>query len=186
MAISPWRTDARVPRLLRTAILGAALALAPAIALAAKSYWLNAGENVVTCPGSTAGETLKAAVTNRFAPFTINGFVRCTEDGDAFRYDISFLNVAVNPTQRASLDRDEFVFDWLGLALYRPSARGEEQIEWLYDEARPVQGTLARRDTRKLIFGNISFRVPKAAAERATNMTFYLTSEGLLFNFRML
>ncbi len=183
MAISPSRTDRRR---LAACVLAAGLALAAGTAHAARSYWLNSGQNVITCAGNSRGETLKAGVTSRTASLLINGFILCKDEGDAYRYEVSFLNVAINPGQRGSLDREDYAFDWLGLALYKPAPEGEERIEWLFDEARPIAGRLQRSDTRKLVFGNLSFRVPKAAADRATNMTFYITAEGLLYNFRLL
>lgn len=180
------RLSHRLRRLCAVVLSAVPVLAAPGWGQSSKSYWLNYGTNVVGCEGVREGETLKAGVTNRTASLLINGLVDCRDTGSAYRFRFAFLNVAINPTQRGSIKREELNFDWLGLAVYRPAARGDAEIEWLYDEALPIQGRLAATGERKLVFGNLEFVVDKAVMSRATNMTFYLTAEGILYQFRFL
>ncbi|NWP70549.1 hypothetical protein, partial [Escherichia coli] len=74
-------------------------------------------------------------------------------------------------------------FDWMGLAIYRESATAPGGIEWLYEEALPVAGTLDKTDTTPRVFGNLKFSVPKQIVNRGTNFVFYLTAQGMLQTF---
>lgn len=156
------------------------------------AYWLTkpGTDHVSSCPGKTAGEPLKigrdltriaAQANDDDRWLLVAGLVTCRDAGSEFTYEIEFLNVGVNPTERANLVRDVIAFDWVGLAAYRGAA-GNQAIEWLYDEAKPVRGALKREDVRKISFGDLTFRVPKQTLAAASHFTFYLVAEGLLWH----
>lgn len=154
-------------------------------AFAQSLLFLDRGTKVVACPGASRDAPLKAGI-RMGSDLLVTGLIMCREDGDAYRLRFDFLKVMVNPRQRPSIRRDKLTFDWLGLSLYRPSAGGDRLIEWLFDDAQPINGTLSRDGDGRLVFGDLEFLVPKSAIENATNMTFFLTAEGLLFPFPML
>ena len=103
----------------------------------------------------------------------------------AFVPEARVLQVRINPGSRARIERPTLVFDWLGLALYRPDD-ADDRIDWLFDDAFPVHGILHQDSDEAIYFGDIAFTVGKSATERATNFTFYLTSEGILYVFGLL
>jgi hypothetical protein len=125
-----------------------------------KSYWLRqGGANVGSCPGNSQGEPLKAANAGR-QWLVISGVITCRDVGSAYVFEVSHLAVQINPTSRNAIPREVLNFDWIGLAVYRPQGSGET-VKWLYDEALPIRGTLAKGDTKKIYFGNLKFNVPK-------------------------
>jgi len=74
------------------------------------------------------------------------------------------MSVQVNPSNRVRIVRDPMVFDWLVLAVFQPKGTGES-INWLYDQALRINGSLAKDSREKIYFGNLSFseEPPKAA-----------------------
>lgn len=160
-------------------LLGASLAGAAPIAAGAVEapYWLQFGKPAQTCPGS-GGET-PFKVQGASWGVLASGVVVCRETGDSYVYDIQFLNVLVDPLDKKLITRDALDFDWCGLALFRPSPQGTD-IDWLYDHSVPIKGELRKNSTGRIVFGNISFTVPKAKADAATNMIFYITFDGPL------
>lgn len=161
-----------------------------------KAYWLTKPgvTHVTPCPGNTAGEPLKigrdflkdkddAGDDDRW--LIVSGLVTCRDAGSEYVYAIEFLNVAVNPAERAGLERGTLSFDWIGLAAYRGSADGRA-VDWLLDEALPIRGSLQRDATQRVTFGDLTFRVPKPVAGAATHFTFYITAEGLLWHLPVL
>ncbi len=149
-----------------------------------QSYWLrNGATNIRICPGSE-GRPFKAANRNGQWIY-LTGIIECSDIGDAYRYHVKYLQVRINPGSRARIERPTLVFDWLGLALYRPDD-ADDRIDWLFDDAFPVHGILHQDSDEAIYFGDIAFTVGKSATERATNFTFYLTSEGILYVFGLL
>lgn len=149
----------------------------------ARSYWLEKGGVIpATCPGETNGTILKLA-NGTNAPFLITGLLNCRDTGTAYHLSFEFLSVRINPQHSAEVNRDRVEFDWLGLAAYRPLNATEERIEWQYDEARMIEGELDRTSNDVLHFGNLTFDIPKEAADSATHFTFYLTWKGRLETF---
>lgn len=137
-------------------------------------YWLQFGKPTQTCPGG--GET-PFKVQGASWGVMASGVVLCHEEGGSFVYDLRFLNVRVDPSDKEMLTRARLDFDWFGLAMFRPKG---QDIDWLYDRSLPVKGSLRRDSTGRIVFGNLSFAVPKAEASAATNMIFYLSFSGPL------
>lgn len=138
------------------------------------AYWLDFGKTVAVCPGAKSDVPTK--VEGASWGILASGVVLCQDRGNAYVFTVDYLNVAIDPADRDLIKRDVVGFDWLGLALYRP-ASGRE-VTWLYDQAMPVKGELKRDATRHLVFGKLSYTVPKAEAGQATNMLFFLTFNG--------
>jgi hypothetical protein len=170
-------------------ILFVALAIAfvpwPSAIAQVPSYWLRQGGGVVgACAGKTQGEPMQTA--NKGAAWVlITGVVTCRDEGANYSFEVNFLRVEINPSVRTSINRDTLDFDWIGLAVFRPQGNGA-QIEWLYDEALPIEGSLEKTSRDKVYFGNLKFTVPKSAIGRATNFLFYMTSHGPLYHFELL
>lgn len=149
------------------------------------SYWLRQGGGVVgSCAGKPQGEPLQMANKGP-AWVLITGVVTCRDEGSNYSFELNFLRVEINPSQRLFINRDRLDFDWLGLAIYKPQGNGA-RIEWLYDEALPIEGSLEKTSQDKIYFGNLKFTVPKNAIGQATNFLFYMTSEGPLYHFELL
>ena len=168
---------------LATLLMLAMLFQAPAHA---RAYWLENGLEVpATCPGETAGMPLKVA--NRHADrFLITAIVMCTDTGASYKLNFEFLSVRINPSMARSIERDVVEFNWVGLAVYKAKGATEEKIDWLYDEARMIDGKLEKSSTKPVYFSNIEFDVPKKAADKATHFTFYLIWKGPLETFGVL
>lgn len=150
-----------------------------------KTYWLTQGGEIVgACPGNTQGEPLQAA-NKGHAWVVLTAVVTCRDEGSNYSFEISFLRVEINPGQRSAINRDRLDFDWVGLAVFKPQGNGA-QIDWLYDEALPIAGTLEKSSQGKIYFGNLKFNVPKSAITQATNFIFYVTSQGPLYHFELL
>ena len=157
----------------------------PPASAQAPSYWLRQGGGVVgACAGNAQGEPLQIA-NKRPGWVLITGVVTCRDEGNNYSFELNFLRVEVNPGQRTSINRDQLDFDWIGLAVFRPQGNGA-QVQWLYDEALPVEGTLEKSSQEKIYFGNLKFTVPKSAIGQATNFLFYMTSHGPLYHFELL
>ena len=171
---------------LLAALLAAGLTFASSSPAPALSYWLEHGlKTKPLCPGDTAGRPLKIA-NEGGEKFLITAIAICTDTGDAYKLHFDFLSVRVNPTEAIRIDRPVIEFDWVGLAVYKPANASGERIEWLYDEARMIEGSLSRDDGKPVHFGNFEFLVPKAAADAATHFTFYITWKGPLETFGVL
>jgi hypothetical protein len=150
-----------------------------------KSYWLRQGGAIVgSCPGKNDGEPLKAA-NGDGGWLLITGVINCRDAGDRYSFEVKFLSVSVNPSARSRIPREVLNFDWIGLAVYAPKDGGA-RVDWLYDEALPIRGTLSRSSTDKIYFGNLKFDVPKADIAKAANFLFYMTSQGPIYNFGLL
>jgi hypothetical protein len=148
-----------------------------------RSYWLTNGSRTIgACPGRTNGEPLRAA--NGSSNWVlITAAITCRDVGDAYVFSVDYMSVQVNPGNRGNIDRDSINFDWLALAIYAPGGGGRT-INWLYDEALPVDGALAKTSRDKIYFGKLNFpKVSKADIAKASNFTFYLTAEGVPFVF---
>ena len=157
--------------------------LCSAVAAQEKSYWLtNASTAVGSCPGKTDGESLRAA--NGGSQWVlITATITCRDMGDAYSFAIDYLSLQINPASRDRIDRDVLNFDWIALAAFQPKGPGTA-INWLYDEALPIKGALEKNTREKIYFGNLVFpKIPKSDLEKATNFTFYLTSQGIPFVF---
>lgn len=153
----------------------------------ARSYWLENGSQVpAVCPGASDGRMLKVA-NGGSERFLITALVNCTDTGASYRLRFEFLSVRFNPdTSFYSMNRPVVEFDWVGLAVYKPADPHEERIEWLYDEVRMIEGSLARNSSETVYFSDLEFDVPKDAADEATHFTFYLTWKGPLETFGVL
>jgi hypothetical protein len=152
---------------------------------ASKSYWLNqGGTRIEACTGNNQGKPLKVANKDG-AWILLTGEVICKDTGDSYSYEVTHLSVEINPSARSRIERNQLSFDWLGLAIFRPQGSGET-INWLYDDSLPIRGTLKKMDTNRIYFGNLNFKVPKTAIEKATNCLFYVLSEGILYHFEFI
>lgn len=152
---------------------------------AQQSYWLREGFSVVAdCAGDTVGQPLKAA--NRDGAWVqLASKLQCRDSGTSFVITIEWLEVSINSRVRDSIEWESLNFDWLGLAVY--SGRdGDKEINWIYDEARPLEGRLSKTSSGKIYFGNVSFEIPKSSLQGATHLTFYLTAESAVFPFGLL
>lgn len=166
-------------------IVAAGLLAVPSSALAL-SYWLENGlETKAICPGSTGGRPLKIA-NGGGDRFLITAVAICTDTGESYKIKFNFLSVRVNPAQKARIDRDVVEFDWVGLAVYKAADPAGNRIEWLFDEARMIDGSLERTSSEPVYFGDLEFVVPKSDADAATHFTFYLTWKGPLETFGVL
>jgi hypothetical protein len=165
-------------------VLVAALVLLPSAPFAQSSalFWLNSGKPVFKC-ASQRGEPYRV-VNGPGSWLDIHGVVNCTDDGTNYVYEIEYLKCQIAPEKRSEVPRQQFKFDWIGLAVYKPDGAGA--IEWLYDEAKPIDGTLQKTETGAIAFGKIRFSVPKAVVERSQNFSFYVTSQGVLWQFSLL
>jgi hypothetical protein len=170
-----------------------AVALSPAVISAIQfsteaktqeqSYWLtHGGRRVESCPNKANGESFRAA-NGGGEWLYITASIACKETNDSYSYVIDYMSVQVNPGARARIDRPVLNFDWVGLALYQPQNNGQA-VYWLYDEALPLHGSLEKTSREKIYFGKLSFpKIPKGDVEKASNFTFYLTSEGVPYAF---
>ena len=170
---------------IRFGLMGVALTFAVAAFGQEQSYWLQqGGKRIEKCPGEGSGRHLKAA--NRDGQWIlITGDVICKDGGDHYTYYVNHLAVEINSQARERVERDQLHFDWIGLAVYRPEGSGKT-INWLYDDSFPLSGSLSKDSTDRIYFGRITFDVPRDAVEKATNLQFYLTSEGILYTFEFL
>ncbi|NEJ98823.1 hypothetical protein [Rhizobium ruizarguesonis] len=150
-----------------------------------KPYWLrNGATKIGSCAGNTDGKPLR--VVNKDGQWVLlTGVVICKDVGSAYSYKLKFLRVQINPASRDRINRDNLNFDWLGLAVYGPDKTGRK-INWMFDENRSLRGTLKKDSSSTIYFGGLEFRVDKAVFSKATNFTFYLTSEGVLYQFGLL
>lgn len=150
-----------------------------------QSFWLRQGGGIVgSCPGKPQGEPMQVANKNA-GWILITGVVTCRDDGANYSFEVNFLRIEINPGMRTAINRDRLDFDWIGLAVFKPQSNGA-QIDWLYDEALPIQGSLEKASQDKIYFGNLKFSVPKDAIGRATHFLFYMTSHGPLYQFELL
>jgi hypothetical protein len=156
-----------------------------ASAFAEESYWLQkGGQKIGKCASSSDGVPLQIA-SNASQWILVTGVLTCKAVGLSYLFELNWLRVEINPARRDDIVRDALNFDWIGLAVYKPE-HGGETIQWLYDEAFPIRGTLKKDDTKKIYFGRVTFVVSKADIATATRFTLYITSEGPLYNFGLL
>lgn len=143
----------------------------------APSFWASLPEGTIKleCDGETAGQPARIATA---AGSWVNaaGVVTCRDLGDAYGYEVEFIRLEINPERRGDIERDALTFDWLGLAAF---ALRDDGVDWLYDEAQPVQGILRKTGTDKIYLGKISFRIDKASLGKADRLLFYLTARGV-------
>jgi hypothetical protein len=149
------------------------------------SYWLDHGfKRIARCDGATQGQDMKSANGN--SNLMIQAIITCTDLGESYRLDFKYLTVKLNPAMPFSSAPDPLHFDWLGLAIYKPADATEATIEWLYEEALPIDGELPLSSQKSIAFGNLSFTYPKTAVEEATRFTFFLTFRGRVEQFGLL
>lgn len=178
--------DIQFGRSFAVCTLVALIALATSgTAYAGWDYWLQSGgTRIVKCDGRTDEAAVKLA--NRDGQWVyIDGVAACKDSGANYDLEIRFLRVTINSARSGDIARDPIKFDWIGLELYR-QADGQQQIEWLFHQERPIQGSLPNLPDQKVVFGKLQFSIPKTAADRATRMTFYLTAQGIPFTFQVL
>jgi hypothetical protein len=158
------------------------LALSTGAAFGAWDHWIqNGGKKVAKCAGNTSGAYVKLANPDGQWIY-VNGIAICKDTGTNYTYDIKYLKVTINNSRLTDFTRDSLNFDWLGMAAYRDD-QAQSRIQWLYDQAKPIQGSLPKQGDRSIYFGNLQFVVPKAAIDEATRLTFYLTSQGIVYSF---
>ena len=114
----------------------------------------------------------------------VTGVVTCKDNGNSYAYEVNFVGVEINPEQRANIGRDSLIFDLIGLAIYGPDGTGG--VDWLYDDALPIRGSLQKDSKDKIYFGNLKFTVPKEKLARADHFIFYLTAQGALISIYVL
>lgn len=148
-----------------------------------RSYWLDRGGKIKgACPGKTDGQDLRAA-NGDHQWVLIHAVVTCRDVGEAYSFSIDYMGVQINPAARPRIVWPVLNFDWIALTLYRPEGRGET-IDWLYDEALPIKGSLEKTSRQRIYFGNLKFPpVSKVVTAKATNFVFYLTSQGIHYVF---
>ena len=159
---------------LRAAIIACGIFAAASPALTEEAYWLTHGSDVpVTCEGASEPQPVKlsGAASDEFL---VTALAKCTDLGDTYRISLDFLRID-KQSWPGILRRDAVTFNWVGLAIYKPASPTRDRIEWLYDEAVPIRGTLSKTSRDPLYFSAIAFDVPKASADAATYFTFYLT-----------
>jgi hypothetical protein len=150
------------------------LALGNAGPLSAESYNLQFGKVVKTCPGERRTFKVSSHEPPGTAAISIAGYVDCADLGNAYSYTIRFLNVVYIASVRRGSGSNRFY--QLGFALYRPS-NDPDFIDWISDDAEPIDGQIQLGSSDvKLTFAGSRFVVPKENAERATNMTFYISN----------
>jgi hypothetical protein len=170
-------------------LLGVAILFPTAIPYSAdaatdQSYWLTLEEGVIAeCAGDNSGKSFTAS-SNAEAWVQVTGVVTCKDSGSSYTYDVNFIGAEINPEQRANIGRESLVFDWIGLVVYGPNGNGG--VDWLYDDARPIRGSLRKDGKEKIYFGNLKFSVPKEKLARADHFVFYLTAQGALTSFNLL
>ena len=161
----------------RLRALGLAALLATAAASSSSAadtpYWLQFGKPAHTCEGGDQPFKVQGASWGVLA----SGVLLCHKTESTYVYELQFLNVFIDVADKQSITRDTLTFDWCGLALFRPNAAGDD-VDWLYEHTLPIKGSLQRDATGRIVFGNLSFEVSKAAATSATNMLFYITFQG--------
>jgi hypothetical protein len=162
------------PKNAQLACVTGLLALGSAGPLSAESYNLQFGKVVKTCPGERRTFKVSSPEPPGTASYSIAGYVDCADLGNAYSYTIRFLNVvyiaSVHPASSGSA-----LFYQLGFALYRPSS-DPDFIDWISDDAQPIDGQIQLgASDMKLTFAGSRFVIPKENAERATNMTFYIS-----------
>ena len=169
---------------IRGFLLAAILLAIPAGPLRAdKSYWLtNSSSLIGSCPGKTNGDSLRAA-NGEGQWVLITASITCKDVGDGYTFLIDYMSVQINPSSRERIERDVLHFDWIALSIMSPKGTGET-ITWLYDEALPIKGELPKTSREKIYFGNLTFpKIPKTDLAKATNLTFYMTPQGIPFVF---
>ena len=160
------------------ALCGAAVCLAVStrsIAAEPTPYWLQFGKPARTCPSGETPFKVQGASWGVIA----SGIVVCRQTSSSYIYSLLFINVFIDPADKQAITRDVLNFDWCGLALFSPNATGDD-IDWRYEKAVPIKGSLRKDATGKIVFGNVSFEVRREEADAATNMLFYLTFQGPL------
>lgn len=167
------------------ALLSVLVVLACPANAAPWEYWLERGsKKIIKCPGDTAGRLIKLANPGgQWVEMT--GVLTCKDQGTSYLYHLNFLKVRINPARRSDVERDPLRFDWVGVEVYKPNPQ-QERINWMFGEAKPVDGTLAPRSQASIAFGNVFFVIPKDVVDQATNFSFFLTAEGLPFVFGQL
>jgi hypothetical protein len=149
------------------------LALGSAGPLSAESYNLQFGKVVKTCPGERRTFKVSSHEPPETTSYTIAGYVDCADLGNAYSYTIRFINVVFIASFHPGSGSSRIY--QLGLALYRPS-NDPDFIDWISDDAQPIDGQIQISRDMKLTFAGSRFVVPKENAERATNMTFYISN----------
>jgi hypothetical protein len=149
-----------------------------------RSYWLSHGRPIADfCRSNPQQKALEAGnAENQW--ILITGTVTCKDTGSSYSLQLE-LGVAINPSARHRINRDMLNFDWLGLAIFRPQER-LQAIAWLYDVAHPIRGSLPKTSLNKIYFDNLQFMVSKMTINQATEFTYYMTSEGILYTFGLL
>lgn len=144
-------------------------------------YWIVHGnQKVVACEGAHGSFVKLANADGQW--IYIDGIATCRDTGQDYVYSIRFVRVGINNARLTDIVRDPLKFDWIGLAVYRDDS-GAQRVNWLYDEARPIQGALPKNSKERISFGGMEFKVPKTVVSQATRFTFYLTAQGIPFTF---
>ncbi len=177
--VRAWRRP--IPAILAAALLLPRAAGAQA-EVEAPDFWLQFGRPAQLCPG--ARQPVPVKVAGASWGLVASGAALCQDQGDAYALSVDYLNVAIDNRNRSAMKRDAVRFDWIGLALYR--GRDGAGLDWLFDDARPVDATLRRDETGRIVFRGAAFRVRKQQADQATNLLFYLTFGGLVVALRVL
>jgi hypothetical protein len=162
-----------------------ALVLAMSLSLPARaeSFWLEHGyTKIATCPGGT-DVPMKSANIETW--LLITAVLECTDLGDSYQLKIRILKVQRNKRMQVS-GPEVFHFDWVGLAIYRPEDASGETIDWLYDDAVPIEGEFNKDSEKILNFAGPTFVYSKEAAEKATHFTLYVTFRGRMEQFGLL
>jgi hypothetical protein len=148
-----------------------------------KSYWLSNSNSLVgSCPGKSDGDSLRAA-NGEGQWVLITASITCRDVGDAYTFVIDYMSVQINPSSRERIEREVLNFDWIALSVMQPKGLGDT-VNWLYDEALPIRGALEKASREKIYFGNLTFpKIAKSDLAKATNFTFYMTSQGIPFVF---
>jgi hypothetical protein len=181
-------TDAKIGHSsIAAALIAFLLVITIGVAHAEWDFWLkNGGTKIIKCAGNTEGIPVKLANPDGQWIY-IDGIGSCKESGSSYIVEIKFLKVSVNSARSGDIirERDPMKFDWIGVELYR-QLDGQERIEWLFHDEKPIQGSLPNLADKRIVFGKLQFSIPKSAADRATRMTFYLTAQNIPFRFFVL
>jgi hypothetical protein len=160
-------------------MLASAALLAVLLPLPARSaaYWIEHGfDQRIACAGARDdGQEFKIGnLQSSEGYLIINGIVLCRDEGSTYKLHVEFLNVGNDPRSPYQ-GGGKLQFTWLGLSIYRAKTAGEDTIDWLFDQALPIDGTLPYGSEQVLPFGNLDFTVPKDVADEGKYFTFYIT-----------
>jgi hypothetical protein len=136
------------------------------------------GERFPTCAGARKPLPLKAATLDN-EHILANGIVNCTDDGNAFVYDVDYMNFSLS----ASSKWPSAHLEWFGCGAQRKGADGRS--DWIFEEAKPIKVDI-KAGMPRVSITNVSCRVPKSVLSRARGFGFYVIGGGVMWSILLL